>query len=642
MDATKRVGAAKTAPRFSSTQLDQSQSRWLSSLLVCARVAFGWAIAAPIIVGGLLVGQVWLLAQLLGTAVVSDMAIDATLPYMAGVVGLILVRALISWSGERAAAKGSEAVKRLLRQALFERLLVQGPEWTRTRVAGEVSSAVVDQVEILDGFFTRYIPSAIAASFLPLAFGVVLLPVDWVVALILLLSAPLIPVFMALVGWGAEAASRRHQHELTRLSGFFADRLRGAFTLKLFGREAAEVDAVRRASRELAQRNMSVLRIAFLSSAVLEFFAALGVAGVAIYVGLTYLGYLHVQAEAMSLPLGLFALFMAPEVYNPLRQFAANYHDRAAARAAAGQLAALFEGLPVPRRAGQCNSDPASGAAFASGSDSSSASSSGSGSGSDSGSGARFQWPQNFDNRPLYSAPLSVVRQGLSCDVGPVAESVRVEDLTVLAPGRRHAIVRAANIVIGPSAHVALMGASGAGKSTLLEALVGVRAPASGRIILCGRQVLPGQCPGLGTTVAMLGQQPFFLPVSIADNLLLAKPGASHDDLRRALAQACAIDFVDACPDGLHTLLGVGGYGLSGGQLRRLALARLFLLDPQVVLLDEPTEHLDATTGDQVVASLLQFARHRTIIVATHDPALAEKMDRIYVIDQYGGVHERD
>jgi ATP-binding cassette subfamily C protein CydD len=610
VDAAK-TNAAKTGPRFSSTQLDRSQSRWLSSLLVCARARFGWAIAAPIVVGALLVGQVWLLAHLLGKAVVSAMPMADALPYIAGVVGLILVRAAVSWSGERAASKGSEAVKRLLRQALFERLLVQGPEWTRARVAGEVSSALVDQVEILDGFFTRYIPSAIAAAFLPLAFGVVLLPVDWVAALILLLSAPLIPVFMALVGWGAEAASRRHQRELTRLSGFFADRLRGAFTLKLFGREAVEVDAVRRASHELGRRNMSVLRIAFLSSAVLEFFAALGVAGVAVYVGLTYLGYLHVRPEAMSLPLGLFALFMAPEVYNPLRQFAANYHDRAAARAAAGQLAALFEGLPTARHAGR------------------------------PGSGAEFEWPRPADCRSSRAAPLSAVAQRVPGAPVADAEDVHVDDLTVYAPGRARAVVRAANIVVERSVHVALMGASGSGKTTLLEALVGVRTPASGRIAVCGQRVLPGHCPGLGGTVALLGQQPFFLPVSIADNLLLARPDAGPHDLHRALAQACATEFVAACPDGLHTLLGVGGYGLSGGQLRRLALARLFLLDPRVMLLDEPTEHLDAATSDQVVASLLRFARHRTMIVATHDPALAQKMDRIYVIDQHGGVHER-
>src|SRR3546814_3123677 len=262
----------------------------------------------------LLIGQVWLLARVLGQTIASAMPVADAMPYIAGVVGLILARAALAWSGERAASRGSETVKLQLRQALFERLLDQGPQWTRPRVAGELASAIIDQIEILDGFFSRYIPSAIAAAFLPLAFGAVLLPLDWVAALILLLSAPLIPGFMALVGWGAEAASRRQQRELTRLSGFFADRLRGAFTLKLFGREKHEVQAVRAASDDLSRRNMSVLRIAFLSSAVLEFFAALGVAGVALYVGLTYLGYVDLRSTAMTLPLGLFALFMAPEI----------------------------------------------------------------------------------------------------------------------------------------------------------------------------------------------------------------------------------------------------------------------------------------------------------------------------------------
>jgi len=595
------VADSDRGSRFSSTALTRAQSRWLPSLLSCARPQFGWAIAAPILAGALLVAQVWLLARMLGGAIVSAMPVADAAPYIAGVVGLILARAALAWSGERAASRGGETIKLRLRQALFERLLDQGPSWTRTRVSGELAGSIVDQVELVDGFFTRYVPSAIAAAFLPLAFGAVLLPLDWVAALILLLSAPLIPVFMALVGWGAEAASRRHQRELTRLSGFFADRLRGAFTLKLFGREKSEVDAVRAASDDLSRRNMAVLRIAFLSSAVLEFFAALGVAAVALYVGLSYLGYLHLRASALTLPLGLFALFMAPEVYNPLRQFAANYHDRAAARAAVEQIAALFDGLP--RR------DPAA------------------------GRGTALCFPDSAAGTSRAPAP-----QGDGPDAGG---AVALRGLTIRAADRGRILVRDVSLDIGRHEHVAVMGASGAGKTTLLEAVAGLRPLASGRIQVLGKAVFPGAPPDLGGDVAMIGQRPFFLSGSIAENLRIADPDACDHDLRRALQQACADDFVAASPEGMATRLGMGGYGLSGGQLHRLALARLFLLDPRLVLLDEPTEHLDAATRDRVVQSLLRFSAGRALVVVTHDAGVAARMDRTLVIDGQGGIVER-
>lgn len=614
--------------RLASIGPGREQSRWLSSLWRCARPGFAWAVLAPIVAGGLLVLQVWLLAQALGGVIGPGLTVAQATPYMLGVVGLVLARAVLAWSGERAASRGGEVVKRQLRQALFARLLGQGPEWTRDRVSGELASAIVDQVELLDGFFTRYLPSSIAAAFLPLAFGAVLLPLDWVAALILLLSAPLIPVFMALVGWGAEAASRRHQRELTRLSGLFADRLRGAFTLKLFGRAEDETEAVRTASAALSRRNMAVLRIAFLSSAVLEFFAALGVAGVALYVGLTYLGYVHVRAAALSLPLGLFALFMAPEVYNPLRQFAANYHDRAAARAAIGQIAAMFDGLPRLDAASSGAPVLRYGAAHREGV-------TGSAPGSDSypvSSGLRA-YPGLGIEGSASPGP----------NVAPGEAAVAVRRLTMRAAGRGRPVLRDASLDVRRGETVALMGPSGSGKTTLLEALAGLRSPESGDIRVLGHRLDGGAHPGLGSRVALIGQRPFFLAASVADNLRVACPDASDARLAQALKQACADDFMASCPQGIGTLLGEGGYGLSGGQLHRLALARVFLLDPELVLLDEPAAHLDPFTRMRVINAILSFCAHarRSLVIATHDPRVAARMDRIVAITREGDLVER-
>ncbi|KDB75674.1 ATP-binding/permease protein CydD family protein, partial [Bordetella bronchiseptica CA90 BB1334] len=350
----------------------REHSRWLAMRARAARVPLAVAGAAPLIGGVLLVIQAWLLARVLDQAIVQGAARAELATSIVAIAALMLARAALAWLGERAGAAAAERIKRQVREALFARLLALGPQWSRQRASGELASAMVEQVEALDAFFAKYLPAMGAAAVLPVAFAVVVLPVDVIAGLLLLVTAPLIPLFMALVGWGAEAASRRHLQAFARLSGFFADRLRGLATLKLYGRAEAEAQSVVAASDALRQRTMAVLRIAFLSSAVLEFFAALGVAGVAVYIGLTYLGFLDVRASVLTLQGGFFCLLLAPEVYGPLRQFAAHYHDRAAARAAVAQIARTFDGLPSPgvepappaqapalaRRAGACRERP--------------------------------------------------------------------------------------------------------------------------------------------------------------------------------------------------------------------------------------------------------------------------------------------
>ncbi|WP_269320905.1 ABC transporter transmembrane domain-containing protein, partial [Bordetella petrii] len=346
-------------PAVPAGQATREQGRWLAAQARRVRAPLAVAAGSPLLGGILLVAQAWLLARVLDAAIAQGALRAQLAPAIGAIAALILARAALAWLGERAGARAAEAIKQRVRLALFDRLVAHGPQWSRARVSGELASAIVDQVEALDGFFSRYLPSAVAAAVLPVAFAVVLLPLDIVAGLLLLVTAPLIPLFMALVGWGAEAASRRHLQAFARLSGFFADRLRGLSTLKLYGRAEAEARSVAAASDAVRRRTMAVLRIAFLSSAVLEFFAALGVAGMAVYFGLTYLGFLDVRGSPLTLHVGFFCLLMAPEAYAPLRQFAAHYHDRAAARAAVSQIAAAFDGLPDPADGDPEDSHPA-------------------------------------------------------------------------------------------------------------------------------------------------------------------------------------------------------------------------------------------------------------------------------------------
>lgn len=568
--------AAQTAsnPGPEAAKLAREQSRWLSAQARLPRLPLIVAVGAPLLGGVLLLVQAWLLARVLDAAIVSQAPRSALLGDIAVIVVLMLGRAGLAWASERAGAHAAESIKQRIRLALFDRLVGRGPAWSRARVSGELASAIVDQVEALDGFFSRYLPAAVSAAILPLAFAVVLLPFDWIAGLLLLVTAPLIPLFMALVGWGAEAASRRHVRAFARLSGFFADRLRGLATLKLYGRAQAEASSVAMASEAVRKRTLSVLRIAFLSSAVLEFFAALGVAGMAVYFGLSYLGFLDVRATPLTLQVGFFCLLMAPETYAPLRQFAAHYHDRAAARAAAAQIAASFEGLPD-------TSAP-------------------------------------FGDTHVTAASADTCAEGVA---------VSVRGLSIQAPGRTSPVMDHASLALSAGEHVALMGPSGSGKTTLLEVLSRLR-PCAGHIMLDDVPLAEWDEALLRERVALIGQRPFLFAASIADNIRLGRPQATDEQVLEAARRACVMTFAAPLREGLDTMLGPRGRGLSGGQAQRVALARLFLRDPGLILLDEPTASLDETTQSQVLDEILAFARGRTLLLATHASAVAQRLPR--------------
>lgn len=555
------------------TSKDRLNGKALSALTRHGGPWIGIAIAGPLAAGALLVWQAWLLADVLGRAIQHGQPLAALSPTIGIILALLIARAILSALGERAGASAAEAIKLQLRQALFAQLLARPPRAADQPASGAAASAIIDQTEALDAFFARYLPAMVQASFLPLAFGAIILPLDWVVGLLFLVSAPLIPLFMALVGRGAQAATKRQARALGQLNGRFADRLRGLLTLKLFGRAEAETAGIVAASDELRQRTLRVLRIAFLSSAVLEFFAALGVAGVALYVGLTYIGFLQLRLEPLSLQLGLFLLLMAPEVYNPLRLLAAHYHDRASAKAAIGEIEAQLGALPA-------------------------------------------------SIVPLADAPPLP---------HPAAITVALSDFTIRTPDRSRAILSGTAITIVPGEHVAILGPSGIGKSTLLEAIARLR-PYEGALALDHIPLNDWSEPDLRGRVALLSQRPRIIHASIAANIALARPNASPAEIARAAALAHVTPFADALPDGLETLLGEDGMGLSGGQAQRVALARIFLRDAGLILLDEPTAHLDAALEQAVLDNLLRYARGRTLIIATHSLAVAARMGKAYRI----------
>ncbi|MCW5720193.1 MAG: thiol reductant ABC exporter subunit CydD [Devosia sp.] len=528
--------------------------------------------AAPLVGGGLLVWQAWTLADILGRAIEGGEAPQALLPAIGLVLALLITRAGLGALGEWFGAVGAETIKQDLRELLFSSLLSRSPRRGEMASSGAAVAAIVDQVEALDAYYARYLPAMAQAALLPLVFGAIILPLDWVAGLLFIVTAPLIPVFMALVGWGAQRATDRQAKALTRLSGRFGDRLRGLLTLKLFGRAEAETAGIVAASEALRQRTLNVLRIAFLSSAVLEFFAALGVAGVALYLGLTFIEFLNLRSSPLTLQLAVFLLLMAPEVYNPLRLLAAHYHDRAAAKAAIVEIERQLGELPTEAKV-------------------------------------------LHDIAPLPGDAIAVTLDGI----------------TLRTPDRQRLVLHDTSLDIAAGEHVALVGPSGQGKTTLLEAIIGLRQH-EGRIALDGADLGDWPLESLRARSFLLTQKPRLIHASLADNIALARPGASRRDIEQAADLAQVTPFADAMADGLDTIIGEDGLGLSGGQAQRVVIARLFLRDAGLILLDEPTAHLDGALEAEIMTAIIGYARGRTLIVATHSAAVAGKLGKSWRI----------
>ena len=529
----------------------------------------------------------------------------------AGIVVAGLLRAwLDAWSSTRMFESARSHLS-LWRERAITSLSARSP-LDRSRLhAGTAASVLAEQAEAILPWLTRYHGAMWRVRLMPL---VILLPVawySWAAAAVLITAAPLIPLFMVLVGWRARAASEAQWLQMSSMNAFLLDRLRGLPTLRALGSVQTTARRLRASAEDLRQRTMKVLRIAFLSSAVLELFSALGVAMVAAYVGFHLLGYLEFGAWGGRLTLGegLFILLLAPAFFEPLRELAAVWHDRAAGVAAMDALARLNEnGLPLldGAPAAQPGAEKA----------------------------ATDSVPSALHDRPAPDAvkPTSVKAASVKpASVDPAspqrpAPDVRLTDLGFAFPDEKP-VFQHFSLAVRPGEHVALVGGSGTGKTVLMSLLAGLLVPTSGRIEIDGQTLAPDTVGALRERMAWMGQRAHVFAAPVRDNIALGRPSVDDERVRQAITKA-RLDSVAQAHPGIS--LGEGGTGLSGGEAARLALARLIAApEADLLLADEPTAHLDSETADQVAESLVTLARGRTLIVATHDPRLAARMDRI-------------
>ncbi|MFS1424590.1 heme ABC transporter permease/ATP-binding protein CydD [Shewanella sp. 10N.286.48.B5] len=570
--------------------LEKSLTHWLKSQKSSCGIFLKLAIFTGAANGVAIVAQAYLLATILHGVIMLELPMGSFTLQFGALISLILVRAVLAYARERLSFEAGKRLRGDIREAVLNKLTDLGPAFIKGKPAGAWASVVLEQVEDLHDFYAKYLPQMMLAAFIPLIILVAVFPLNWASGLILLATAPLIPMFMILVGMGAADANRKNFSALSRLSGHFMDRLKGISTLKLFHRAEAEVKQIETGSEDFRQRTMSVLRMAFLSSAVLEFFAALSIAVLAVYFGFSYLEHLNFGHYGVKISLftGMFVLILAPEFFQPLRDLGTHYHAKAQAIGAAEALVVLLE-HPNPLK----------------------------------------QVDENFSEQ---------TGQLRNTDLSKIV--ITATDLEVLTLEGKP-LLGPISFSIKAGEHIAIVGPSGAGKTSLLNALLGFL-PYRGSLQINAAELSLLDKNYWRSRLAWLGQDPQLFHGSIRDNVSLGNAQLSDAEIMALLQQANIADFVQAHPQGLDAIISDQSAGISVGQAQRIALARALSQPASLFLLDEPTASLDNQSEQLVSAALNQAKLQQTSLMITHRLDQLQDMDNILVIDNGNLVQQGD
>ncbi len=552
---------AAPIPRATAKLLE----RWLRGQRGEAR----WPLAAAVVAGAfggiVLIAQAWLLARIIDAVVIGHAGLHQVQPWLLALLASFALRTVASIGSEAIAFEAGARIVLLVRARLQSHVAALGPSWTRLQRTGEVAGTVFDAVESIGRYYATYLPQTALVVFVPLAILAFVIPTDWVSGLIMVLTAPLVPLFMIIIGKGTEALNQAQWRTLARMSGHVFDAIEGLTTLKLFNASHAEICAVAEMSDEYRRATMAVLRVAFLSSLVLEFLATISIAMVAVYIGFRlYYG------ELRLLP-GLAVLLIVPEFYRMLRSMGTQYHARMEAIGAAEAIVALLE-TPLPRVP-----------------------------------------------RHRTALPRDVVR------------SVRFERVSY--SHNATPVLAGIDLALERGRCVALVGRSGSGKTTLAELLLGFAPPSHGRLLVDGVDLDQIAPEAWRRRVAWLPQRPTLFYGSVLDNIRLGRPDADMDAVRRAAALAGADELVAGMAQGYDTVLGDRGQGLSGGEIQRIALARVFLKEADLLVLDEPAAGLDAALADRIAQSVWTLSATRATLVIAHDEASVRHADQVLVLE---------
>ncbi|MEC7306926.1 heme ABC transporter permease/ATP-binding protein CydD [Vibrio crassostreae] len=556
----------------------RSLNKWLKQQSKLAKRWLMIAISLGVLSSVFLIAQAALLASILHQLIIENVDKSELVGHFAGLALSVVGRAGCTWGREIAGYRCGEQIRVYIRQLILDKLRELGPAYIKGKPAGTWATLLLEQVEDMQDFFSRYLPQMSLSVMIPFIILVVVFPVNWAAGLIFLITAPLVPMFMALVGMKAADANRKNFKALQRLSGHFYDRLQSMTTIRLFDRTSAETEVLKGASEVFRTRTMDVLKIAFLSSAVLEFFTSISIAMTAVYFGFTYIGELNFghYGAGITLFAGLFILILAPEFYQPLRDLGTFYHAKQQAVGAAESIVEFLETDITKVKSGDTQLDPA---------------------------------------------------QGIN---------IEAQDLKVLSPEGVQ-LVGPISFALNTRQSTALVGPSGAGKTSLINAILGFM-PYEGSLKINGVELRDLDLASWRKTISWVGQNPLLLHGSIRDNVTLGKQDITDQTVQNALEQSFANEFVNE--HGLDYMISDRSGGLSVGQSQRLALARAMIQDGQFWLLDEPTASLDTRSEQLVMKGINSNIESRTALLVTHQLAPLQSVDNILVMRDGGLVEQ--
>ena len=513
------------------------------------------------------IAQMALLSKVVDQVFLTGKSLDQVGTLLLLLLGAVVLRSGLLWLREVSAQRGAIFVKSELRERLFANLMRLGPGYTKGERTGELVTVAVEGVERLDAYVGRYLPQMALSAFVPLLVAAYLLPVDWISAVLLLVTAPAIPILMVLVGSHAEKHMQRQWSALSRMSAHFLDVLQGLPTLKAFGRSAAEREKVAEISDEFRDRTLKVLRYAFLSGFVLEFIATLSIALVAVTLGVRLL------IGGISFEAAFLVLLLAPEFFRPLRELGVHRHTGMEGKAAAERI---FEILGTP-------------------------------------------------------APVGPGSRGVTRPEGQL--EIELKDVGYSYLGSDRPALSGTDLTLPAGACTALVGRSGAGKSTLVNLLMRFADAEHGRITANGIPIAGLSVEAWRENLALVPQRPYLFYGSVLENIRLARPAAAQEEIERAAGLAGAAEFIERLPRGYDTQIGERGARLSGGEAQRLAIARAFLKDAPVLIMDESTSSLDPESERLIGDALERLMRDRTVLVIAHRLNTVYRADRVVVLE---------
>ncbi|HDX1179124.1 TPA: cysteine/glutathione ABC transporter permease/ATP-binding protein CydD [Pasteurella multocida] len=521
----------------------------------------------------ILVINTYFLANLLHHLIMLNTARHELLPSFIGLVIGFALRAIILWVREQIGFKCGRILRNILRQKILDKIHQVGPATINNKPAGSWATIMLEQVENLHNYYARYLPQQALSAIVPVVILIAIFPLNWAAGLVLMITAPLIPIFMILVGIAAADSSQKNMATLAKLSGQFLDRLRGLETLRLFNRTEEQTQHIEKNTEDFRETTMDVLKMAFLSSAVLEFFTSISIALMAVYFGFSYLGELNFGTydAPLTLFVGFFCLILAPEFYQPLRDLGTYYHDRAAGIGAADVIVDFLEAN--------------------------------------------------------HTTAQSTAQQNPHIES---AVEICAENLVILSPQGKP-LTQTLNFSLPAGSHTAIVGQSGAGKTSLFNTILGFLTY-QGSLKINGIELKEMNITQWRKHIAWVGQNPLLLQGSIKENLLLGDIEATDAQIDQALCLAQAKEFTDKL--GLNSEIKDGGLGVSVGQAQRLAIARALLRQGHLLLLDEPTASLDAQSENLVLQALQHMSQQQTTLMITHRIEDLKQCDTILVMQQ--------